>query len=65
MWIRAVVSGRWNFLLFWEVCGLEKQGAGKGCWRQKERFITTRRGPRSVYYSFIWWRHNKQSIRQC
>lgn len=35
-----MVSGRWNFLLFWEVCGLEKQGVGKGCWRQKERFIT-------------------------
>lgn len=22
----------------------------------------TGRGPRRVYYSFIWWRHNKQCI---
>lgn len=36
-----------------EVCGLEKQGAGKGHWRQKERFITTGTGSRRVCYSFI------------
>lgn len=35
-----------------EVCGLEKEGAGKGHWRQKE-IITTGTGSRRVCYSFI------------